>query len=242
MSHNPRTASLALLLLVAAGATADPLVAPGTWRVASESSELRVLLYRGGLLGRMGHNHVVSHRGISGCAAVGEPFTDGDIRLTLPAAGFDVDREDARRAEGEDFPVPVPEDDIAGTRANMLGPKLLDADAHPDITLHSTGITGDWPNVDVTFAVNIAGSQSTFTLPVTLHAEPGSLTARGTHTVSHGEIGLKPFSAALGALRVRDEMLFRYTLRLAPAGDSGCEGALAVVDDDAVAAADARAE
>jgi hypothetical protein len=49
-------------------------------------------------------------------------------------------------------------------------------------------------------------------LPVTLQTSPETLTASGEFDLTHAELGLTPYSVALGALRVADRMHVRYRL------------------------------
>lgn len=238
-------AACAALSLVLASAGEFPAVS-GRWRVDADASTLRVLVFRGGLLGALGHNHVVAHRAIAGCASLGDSVADSRVRLSLPAAAFEVDNEADRRAAGERFPVPVPADDIAATRRNMLGPRLLDAVLHDVIELGSVTIRGDWPSLEIDFAVDIAGRRRSVSLPVTVTVDGERLAAAGSHEISHRDLGLKPFSAALGTLRVSDRLEFRYEIVLAKTAPgsaaSDCERALAVVDDDGVPVPDDGAE
>jgi len=230
-------------ILLAATASAEKLP-DGLYALDPAASSVSVHVYRAGLLGGLGHNHTVAHRSLSGCARVAEDGGRIDVSLAFPVAEFEVDDAEDRRAAGEAFPVPVPEDDIEATRENMLGERLLDAGRQPEIRLRATDVVGDWPDYDAGFEIGIAGSRQALSFPVTLEQNGERVTARGARPVEHDELGLKPFTAALGTLRVAKEMDFEYVLEFDPAPGTGsaCELAFAVVDDDGVALADDGAE
>ncbi len=240
--HGRKTmATVACVLALAARALASDAAPAGDWRVVAADSRLRVLVFRAGLLGRLGHNHVVAHGALQGCARIAGNFAESRAQLSLAVADFVVDDAADRQAAGESFPVPVPADDIEATRANMLGPRLLDADEHPRIELAGVIARGSWPQPDLRVTVAIAGGQRLLEFPVSLTLADERLRASGTVNVTHEQLGLEPFTAALGTLRVSDSLVLRFELAFERSA-SGCERALAVVEDDGIALADDRAE
>ena len=112
------------------------------YRINAERSWLRVLVYRGGLLRGLGHNHVISHNGITGRVSIGSAAEQSTIAIALNVADFEVDDPEARAIEGEDFPGQISNKDKSGTKSNMLGRKLLDAKRFPSIEIQSTGMMG----------------------------------------------------------------------------------------------------
>lgn len=231
------------MLLATAASRSDAQQLPaGDWVVDPAASHVRVLVFRGGLLGKLGHNHVVSHHSLAGCARIGEPLSASRAALVLPAADFVVDDPDERRAAGDRFPVPVPAEDVEATRDNMLGPRLLDAAREPQVRIAATVAGGSPASLTLDLAIQIAGATQRVEFPAAVHASGDTLRASGRRTITHAELGLEPFTAALGALRVARELLLSYELTFVPAAGSDCESALAVVDDDGVALTDDRAE
>jgi hypothetical protein len=57
------------------------------------------------------------------------------------------------------------------------------------------------------------GREIKLALPSTLKLEGDQLKASGAVELSHGQLGLKPFRALLGSLRVAERMKFRYRIR-----------------------------
>ena len=66
----------------------------------------------------------------------------------------------------------------------------------------------------------MAGGGGELLVPVMVSTNGDELAAHGTFTVTHGELGLAPFSAAMGALRVRDDMRISYQLVARRADDA----------------------
>lgn len=209
---------------------------PGEYRVAGEESEIHVLAFRSGALGRLGHNHVVSASRMDGRVTVGDTADRSAFELSLRVAELTVDDPGARAASGSAFAGDVSAADRDGTRRNMLGERLLDADRYPEVRVRSTAVTGTFEEMRVTAEVEIKGARRVVELPVNAVFYGGRLVATGRATLSHADLGLSPFTAGFGALKVADELTFRYrVVAIAGGADdepSGAERAPAVVEDD----------
>lgn len=219
-----RTLSLLLVLLpaiVPSAARAQEPAASRDFQVDSDASWLRVLTYPDGPLRRFGHHHVVSHHGISGTVLVAPDPLDSRISLELSVAGLVVDDPELRGLEGEDFEREISQDDIDGTRANMLGEKLLFVEQFPSIQIESTAIEGSLPDATIVASVSVKGLAQTVRFPASIELTDDAFVARGELEITHGELGLSPFTAAGGALSVRDLMIFKYEITGSPvtAGD-----------------------
>lgn len=190
--------------------TAGPAAA--AYRIDSAHSELRVLVYRAGLLASFGHNHVIVNRGVEGSVNfAGNPAT-ASFALSIPANGFVVDDPKARSEEGADFAEETPEDAKEGTRHNMLGPSVLDVAEHPSIDVRSVAIRPAGAGLAATISVTVAGHASTFVVPFTLDLSQGRLTASGALSIRQSSLGLTPLSVMLGGLRVQDELTLKFRL------------------------------
>ena len=56
------------------------------------------------------------------------------------------------------------------------------------------------------------GKEHPLAVPATVILTEDSFVATGQISISHRDIGLKPFKAALGTLRVRNEMVLRFEI------------------------------
>ena len=182
------------------------------YRVVSDESELRVLIFSAGALGALGHNHAISSTALEGRVRVGESASDSGFELSLPVESLVVDPPEARAAAGPGFEGEVDEADRQGTRENMLGNRVLAAARYPEVRIVSQSISGEFPRMTVHARIGIKGAPHTVELPVSVAFHGDRLIAVGRTKISHAELGLEPFSAGLGTLRVAKDMVFRYRI------------------------------
>ncbi|MGI9329222.1 MAG: YceI family protein [Gammaproteobacteria bacterium] len=175
-------------------------------------SWVRILVYRDGALAALGHNHVISTTAISGQLAVGSTPARSAISFEFPLSSLSVDLPELRDAEGDDFPGELDQASIDGTRANMLGEKVLAAARFPAIQLRSHRIAGDYPDLSLLMDVTVREQTTRITVPATVTANPTEIVAEGSLKLRQTELGLVPFSVAFGALSVRDEMQLKFRL------------------------------
>lgn len=210
-----RVMSLLLTVLTVtaplAGQAQEP-AASKEFRVDSDASWLRVLAYPDGPLRRFGHHHVISHNGISGTVMLAANPIESKITLEFDVSEFVVDDPELRALEGEDFDKEVSDKDIAGTGANMLGEKLLQAEQFPTIQIQSKAIDGSMPDVNIVTTVVVTGMEHTVNFPARIELSDDSFIASGQLEITHGELGLSPFTAAGGALSVRDLLVLKYEI------------------------------
>jgi hypothetical protein len=207
------------------GAAPPPAPAPheGTpYDIVADASLLTVLVYRGGALASAGHNHVIASHELSGSIYVPADLMRSSFEVHIPVATLTVDEAALRAAQtSPDFPPDVPEGAKAGTRRNMLGPSLLDAEHSPEIVLQAVQLepsaavaagaaAGD--TVLVRLQSTVRGNVRTLAVPLRYRLADGALTVTGEFPLRQSELGLTPFSAMLGALQVQDEM--RVSLRI----------------------------
>lgn len=205
---------LALLLSCGiATAQQDEPFAAGVYTIDPRLSDIRLLVYRGGLLGTFGHNHVISARGFTGTITLTRDLTASRLVLDVPVDKLVVDDTEVRRQEGKTFSGQPSEDDIAGTRKNMLGKRLLNAQRFPAIKI--TGQSGpvDQSNsAEISVNIELLGRNVQLSLPATLKRDGSRLVATGTYSLTHEQLGLKPFSALIGTLRVADNMDLKFEI------------------------------
>ena len=185
------------------------------YEVDSHNSQVSILVFRGGKLSRLGHNHVMTSRDVSGRAWVHPEFARSGFELSFPVNQLVVDDPQARSAAGSDFPPDIPQSDKDGTRKNMLKPELLDGERYPQVKLHSATIAGTLQAPQVTARITIKDASRDVQVPVKLAVEGAKLTASGEFDILQTEFGIKPFSVALGALEVQDKLHIKFTITAA---------------------------
>jgi len=191
----------------APAAASPPAAAPAAvgeaWQVTG--SRLAVRVYRDGPMQKLGHNHLITSQSLAGEIRMREPLSGSSFSLRLPLDSLVVDDADARAAAGGDFAAPVPEKDREATRHNMLGERVLDAARQGEVRLTAESISGGPANFEAQVRVSLAGAEHVLAVPFTVAIADGRLVAHAGLHLKHADLGLEPFTVALGALRVRDD-------------------------------------
>jgi polyisoprenoid-binding protein YceI len=182
------------------------------YQVLGSESLLIVRVYRGGTLARAGHNHIVASHDLAGEVYVATDLSRSSFELQLPVASLTVDEAELRAAQGADFAADVPDSARQGTRRNMLGPAVLDAEHYPQISLSSEAIDMDADRLTAHVQIHIRGETHAFTVPVSYTLNANELLAEGEFPLKQTDLGLAPFTALLGALAVQDEMQLQFRI------------------------------
>jgi hypothetical protein len=189
-----------------------PVVAVDAYRSAAMSgaavyavdpgaSLLTVTVRRGGLMARLGHDHVVASHALTGHAAPGMGRADVSFRVDQ----LTVDEPQLLRDAGI-ATSPSPEA-VEGTRKNMLGP-VLDAGRYPVVTLHAELPADGQLRVDVT----LHGVTRRLQLPAAVRVDAAQVTASGTARLKQTDFGITPFAVGAGLLAVEDELAVSFNI------------------------------
>jgi polyisoprenoid-binding protein YceI len=201
-------------------ASAPALPGSALWKISAAESLITIEVLRGGPMAKLGHNHVIAARGIEGSVVTGEPLENSTFEVRLPVAQFTVDEPQLRAVAGADFAAPVPDSARAGTRANMLGSGLLDAERYPEIRLRSQSLRRAADGYVTEVSVELRGMRRQITLPLSVQREAGGLSVSGEFELRQSELGLTPFSVMMGALQVQDAMHLRFHIVARPPSGS----------------------
>jgi hypothetical protein len=200
------------------------------YTIAAAESLLTIRVYKGGALAAAGHNHVIASHELAGIIYVpGEPL-ESSFEVQVPLESLSVDEAELRAQAGPDFPPEVPETAREGTRRNMLGPALLNAVNDPEIVLSTVRLAPAQPPqsaVQARVQALVRGTAHEFDVLVRYERSGARLVVSGDTVLKQSELGLKPFSAMLGALQVQDEMhiFFRIVAHPGiPASDANAAG------------------
>jgi hypothetical protein len=182
------------------------------YQVDPRSSQLSILVFRGGKFSRLGHNHVMTSQDVSGRVWVHPEFPRSGFELSFPVGQLVVDDVEARRAAGGDFPPDIPQSDKDGTRKNMLKPEVLDGEHYPQVRLQAAKVGGTLQAPQVTARITIKDATREVEVPVQVAIEGAKLSASGEFDILQTEFGIKPFSVALGALEVQDKLHIKFKI------------------------------
>lgn len=180
------------------------------FRVNAMESDLRVIVYRGGPLAKFGHNHVLRAGDLRGDIRLAPEFARSTFSLEFSPAAFIVDPPDARAGEGPDFAAQPSPEAITGTRTNLLGPKVLDAERFPIITLRAAAVQGSQSNPILTTRVALHGVERDVSFPATLEHDGKRLVANGTLLINTTDFGIPAFTVMGGGLKVMEEVKIKF--------------------------------
>lgn len=204
--------------------TLQPAFDPGrfhggdVYEILPQASEIRILVYRGGPLARLGHNHVISTRDIHGKIYRHQDSRNSGVVLQLPVNSFEVDNPVLRARAGPAFATTPSAKDIAGTRYNMLGEQVLNSKQYPYIRLVSVEISGNGELQNALMRVSVRDVVADLNIPFKTHYKGGKIIIEGQTEVSQTDLGIKPFSILMGSIAVQDEMTLQFRLVAAANG------------------------
>jgi YceI-like domain len=218
-----RTAAAVLLSLWIAGCAPRPpspakVVAaaghPGTtpFQLDAGASEIWLFLQADGPLAKVGHNHVITSRGLRGTVWLHPQPERSGCEIQLPVNTLVVDDPQERATAGGEFAEPLDESARAGTREHMLGDRQLAAASYPQLTLQCAHMAAGADAMTVQLTVTLRDHVSQLSVPVHWQRSGNSLQASGEITFKQTSLGLEPYSLMLGALRVADEIRARFKL------------------------------
>lgn len=174
-------------------------------------SRILIGVYRDGRLARLGHNHLIEVVGLHGRLtrlAGGGGIAD----LRIPVAALRVDEPAARARAGEAFAQATDASAVQGTRRNMLGPGVLDAQAWPEIRVLARvdALTAQTASADI--HLTLRGSARRYRIPVTIGPEGDGIAVSGQLVVRQSDFGITPYAVLGGALQVRDEVTIDFRI------------------------------
>lgn len=181
-------------------------VVDGVYRVGPESGRLLVRTARTGLGARAGHDLTLEATRWHGQVAVdGTDPASSAVTMEIDVAALEV-------REGKGGVKPLTDSDRRDIQRN-LREKILHTDRHPSVTFRSTAVAGTPDAVTVDGELTIVGR----TQPVTATGSIGDDgRVHATATVAQSRWGIKPYTAFLGALKLKDEVEIELDATLTP--------------------------
>jgi polyisoprenoid-binding protein YceI len=170
--------------------------------IDAQQSIIAVTVRRAGPLARLGHDHLIASRSVTGFAAPADGRADFQFRLDQ----MSVDEPDLRlQARLDTQPSAAA---IAGTRENMLK-RVLQADRFPVVLLHAERLPA---GATIRLAITLHGVTRTLEVPTRIETSARSVVASGELRLRQSEFGIVPMSVMAGALAVEDEMELRFRI------------------------------
>lgn len=199
--------------LLPVSALAQLSAEPATvYSIDSKNSILRVFVGRAGILARLGHNHVIHTRSLSGEIRLSPDLLDSRGGFSFPVNSLIVDDPAERERAGDEFDSQPNESAIAGTRENMLGEEVLHARAFPEISVVVAPLSSSGEQWLLAVAISFQGRTHNQEIPADIVVDETSMQIQASFTLQHDDLGLSPFTAVGGSLRVAEALDFELSL------------------------------
>jgi len=205
-----RASALALTALLASSVAAAQ-EGGERYVVDAAQSDLHWLVYKAGALSRFGHNHTIAAGDLNGNVTVNRgDLAKSQLELQFSVGKLVVDDPKLRSTLGEEFSSVPKEDDIAGTKRNMLSERVLDGEKYPQIRITGIGPMTAGGMQELAVKVEMLGRVIDLKVRTAVTLDGDQLRAKGAFELNHADLGMKPFTALGGALQVGEKMSFTY--------------------------------
>ena len=179
------------------------------YKIDNERSLLTLRVYRGGLMARLGHDHVIASHNVQGYIALNQTGGQCQADIFVPLTLLIVDDPQLRAAAN--LGTAPSENDIANTKTNML--KSIDAKNFPFVKLLSedcsAGLSGHRIPVELTFH----GINQRRNLQIKMEEiNDERLVISGEFSINQTAFDIEPFSVMGGLLKVMDKVDISYQL------------------------------
>jgi polyisoprenoid-binding protein YceI len=155
-----------------------------------------------------GHEHAVEGRLKEGTVRLGAPRDAGSLVFAMKT--FHADSNEARKYLGMTGETDA--DTRTAVTANMLGANILSVDTHPEAVFKIRSALADTETGEeeehylLVGDFTLRGMTRPLSVRATVARKGGKARLRGQFTVKQTEYGITPFSKALGAIGVADEL------------------------------------
>ena len=162
-------------------------------QIDAEKSSITVRVYKSGLFSAFAHDHEIK-----------APISQGEFNETTPSVELALDARKLRVLDPG-----VPEKERNEVQETMLGPKVLDSQAFPEIRYRSRKIeklgADKW---SMQGDLTVHGQ----THPVKVEVEGQRGHYRGSATVLQKDFGIEPIRIAGGSVKVKNEVRIEFEI------------------------------
>ena len=181
-------------------------IKPGTYSLGPSDGKLQVRTGRQGMASKVGHDLTLEASNWKAEVTVDADPGQSQVKATIEPRSLEV-------VAATGGAKPVSDKDKKDIVKNIVG--LL---GNNSITFESTSVKAK-SDASATVSGNlaIAGRSQTVTLDLTIQSNGASASLKGRVPIVQSSFGIKPFSAMMGALKVKDEVEVDLDVRL-PSG------------------------
>ena len=181
----------------------------GTFEIGSPTDTLLLRTAREGIAAKVGHDLTITFESWSGrVVATGEDVASATVSVSIETGSMKI-------LDGTGGAMPLTDHDRVEILATAR--RLLDADSHPTASYSSISDDGSASEARVDGTLTVRDQTATVSLTVS-RTEAGW---HGTGSVRQSALGIKPYRAFFGALKLADEVGIEVSVEAGAAASSG---------------------
>ncbi len=194
-------------------AALSALAGPGDYAVDASDSMVYALVWKDGAASALAHDHAVRASQLSGAVR----WVEGGARsakITIETRGLRPDEDEVRRLAGLEGT--LKDSQRGDILESILDEDQLWADSFPSIVFETSSIPprgGEWLAKG---SFTLRGVSRPLEVPITVTPDGDGLRVKGRFSLTQSHFGYAPYSAAFGALRVKDQVDVVLDIALEP--------------------------
>ncbi len=177
-----------------------------TYTIVAAESSFWVFVGKAGLLSGLAHDHEIGVKSFGGRATIPQAgAAGGALTLEIDARSLAVlDRKPS-------------EEDKKKIAASMHN-DVLESQKYPGIRFQSVSVSGLKPAGENVYSLTLEGDLTLhgvtkrIAIPLTLTVAPQELRAVGKYTLRQTDYGIKPYSAAGGTIKVKNDVVVHFNI------------------------------
>lgn len=188
-----------------------PPEGPRAFVLDAKKTQLVIQVFKDGAAAAFAHDHTVHATELSG-EVVADPAhpEKSRVSVTVQTKSLVNDDPQVRRQFGLD--PAVPEKDRRAVEESMKGRDQLDVGRYPTISFVSTAVEKAGDNIQLTGDFTLHGVTRPIKLPIQVTLDGDSLVGEGKVRLKQSDWGITPYSAFLGAVKNKDEIVLNVHL------------------------------
>ncbi len=195
-----------LLILVLLPAPAGAQTKSRTYTIVAGESSFWVFVAKAGLFSAIAHNHEIGVKSFTGRVVIPESgAAGGSLELSVDAKSLVV--LDKKVSESDRVKI-----------FNSMHGEVLESSTHQKIEFKSVSVSEVKQTGDQAYSLILNGDLSLhgvtkrIAVPVTVTITPPQLQATGKYALKQTDFGIKPYSAAGGTVKVKDEVVINFKI------------------------------
>jgi polyisoprenoid-binding protein YceI len=177
-----------------------------TYTIVPSESSFWVFVGKSGLFSALAHNHEIGVKSFSGRVVVPAAGAGaGSLEMEVDAPSLEVlDKEPSEEDKKKIF--------------NSMHNEVLESAKYQKVTFKSVSVSdvkqtgGDAYSFVVNGDLSLHGVTKRIAVPVAATVTPQQLRATGKYTLKQSDYGIKPYSAAGGTIKVKDEVVVNFNI------------------------------